>query len=77
MLPTNVNAHIQADYFSKVGLTSLLTSKGNSQFFDRDTSAKTYNVVLPLFVEFIQHKDVSIITKQLEKLLSKGIFDHE
>jgi multiple sugar transport system substrate-binding protein len=77
MLPTNVNSHIQADYFSKVGLTSLLTSKGNSQFFDRDTTAKTYNVVLPLFVEFMQHKDVSIITKQLEKLRLKGIFGHE
>jgi multiple sugar transport system substrate-binding protein len=76
MLPTNVNAHIQADYFTKVALTSLLTSQGTSQFFDRDTTAKTYNAVLPEFVEFMRHKDVTKIAEKLEMLRLKGVFDH-
>ncbi|MFT5841217.1 MAG: multiple sugar transport system substrate-binding protein [Flavobacteriales bacterium] len=77
MLPTNINAHIQGDYFTKVALTSLLSSKGNSQFFDRDTTAKTYNAVLPLFVEFMNHKDVTKITTKLEQLRLEGVFDHK
>lgn len=77
MLPTNVNAHIQGDYFTKMGLTSLLTSQGNSQFFDRDTTAKTYNEVLPLFVEFMRHKDVTKIAEKLETLRLNGVFDHK
>jgi multiple sugar transport system substrate-binding protein len=77
MLPTNVNAHIQADYFTKVGLTSLLTSQANSQFFDRDTTARTYNAVLPLLVGFMKHKDVTNITNKLEKLRLEGGFEHE
>lgn len=77
MLPTNVNAHIQGDYFTKVGLTSLLTSQANSQFFDRDTTARTYNAVLPLLVGFMKHKDVTNITNKLEKLRLEGGFEHE
>jgi multiple sugar transport system substrate-binding protein len=77
MLPTNVNAHIRGDYFTKVALTSLITAKGSTRFFDRDTQAKTHNVVLPLFVEFMRHKDVKKITALLEKLRLEGLFKHE
>ena len=77
MLPTNVNAHIRGDYFTKVALTSLITAKGSTQFFDRDTQAKTHNVVLPMYVEFMHHKDVNKITLLLEKLRLEGLFEHE
>ena len=77
MLPANVNAHIRGDYFTKVGLTSLLNAEGTTQFLDRDTADKTAKSVLPILSKFMHHKDINRTIEQLEEARIKGMFSYD
>jgi multiple sugar transport system substrate-binding protein len=74
-LPANIHATVSNDKLSTLGLNSLLSSPGTSYFFDRDTEAKTYSIVLPLFVDFMQEGDVKLTTLKLENMRQQGLFD--